>query len=52
VNDKIEDGIDRLLKWLDKHVTEQRMIGLQPIAIIVLLVALAWCVSGVFRFFH
>ena len=51
MNDKIDHEIDRLLKWLDKHVTEQRRIGLQPIAIILLIVALVaavgWCIDHV-----
>lgn len=30
----------RLLRWLQENVTEQRQVGLQPIAIIVLSAAL------------
>jgi hypothetical protein len=40
------DDLERLLRWLDRHVTEQKKIGVQPIALIVvsaaLILALTW----------
>jgi hypothetical protein len=38
--------LDRLVRWLDRHVTEQRTIGIQPLALLVvssmLILSIAW----------
>jgi hypothetical protein len=52
VSDPPNDAVERLLKWLEKHVTEQRAIGLQPIAILLLVVLLVWCIASVGKLFH
>lgn len=41
-----DEAVGKLLKWLEKHVTEQRRIGIQPVALVVissvLILAIAW----------
>jgi hypothetical protein len=43
----MSNGEDKLLAWLEKNITEQRAVGLQPVTIVVLssalIFALWWC---------
>jgi hypothetical protein len=44
-----EHPAERLLRWLERNVTDQKRVGLQPITIVVLTAASIMALYGLWR---